>query len=212
MNRHLRWLLCALLLFGLPAAGSVWAQQPEEDADFEEMDELLDEDLDDIEGEFDDSLDSDEDLLGEDEFSDGGEDPEDLEYIDDLLEGDEEILEDTGFSYDDGNRRDPFQSLLVDRQPVGPDLRPRPEGIPGMLIDEVRVSGVWITESGPVAQVQAANQAKSYLIRPGDQLFDGDVLRITYERYAGAEVVFKQMVNDPTAPKPFREVVKRLEP
>jgi len=41
----------------------------------------------------------------------------------------------------------------------------------------------------------------------GDQLFDGDVIRI-----GAQEVVFKQIVSDPTALKPFREVTKRLSP
>jgi hypothetical protein len=58
-----------------------------------------------------------------------------------------------------------------------------------------------------VAQVKAANQAKSYLLKEGDQLYDGDVVSISR-----AEVVFKQIVQDPTALKPFREVVKNLGP
>ena len=115
--------------------------------------------------------------------------------------------------YVDGNRRDPFSSLLAVSETRDPRLkRPRPEGIPGLMIDELTVTGIWITEDGPVAQVQAANKAMSFLLRPGDQLFDGDVLRITYERYAGAEVVFKQIVDDPQATKPFREVARRLDP
>ena len=44
-------------------------------------------------------------------------------------------------------------------------------------------------------------------MREGDQLYDGDVVRITQN-----EVVFKQIVNDPTVLKPFREVVKKLNP
>ena len=58
-----------------------------------------------------------------------------------------------------------------------------------------------------VAQVSAANQNKSYLLREGDQLYDGDVVSINRN-----EVVFKQIVQDPTALKPFREVVKSLNP
>lgn len=136
----------------------------------------------------------------------------DIEMINELLETGEGVLNTAGFSYDDGGRRDPFASLLqvADRLPL--ITGPRPEGIPGLLIDEVTVAGVYLTPEGPVAQVQAANSEISYLLRPGDQLYDGDVVRITYERYAGAEVVFKQVVNDPTATKPFREVVRRLEP
>lgn len=126
--------------------------------------------------------------------------------IDEILEGEEEVLQGTGYTYDPGTRRDPFKSLLaaVDR----PSLRgPRPEGIPGLLIDEIDLTGIFQTPRGFVAQVQASNKEKSYLLRDGDQLYDGDVVRITRR-----EVVFRQIVNDPTALKPFREVVKKLSP
>ena len=56
-----------------------------------------------------------------------------------------------------------------------------------------------------MAQVQAGNKQKSFLLKEGDQLFDGDVVSIAKD-----EVVFKQIVQDPTALKPFREVVKKL--
>lgn len=129
-----------------------------------------------------------------------------FEDIDEILEGEDEILSGGGFTYDPGDRRDPFKSLLAatDR----PTLEgPRPEGIPGLLIDEVVVSGIFETTNGYIAQVQAADRQKSYLIKAGDQLYDGDVVSITLE-----EVVFRQNVQDPTALKPFREVVKALNP
>ncbi|HEX6900460.1 MAG TPA: hypothetical protein VF789_12125 [Thermoanaerobaculia bacterium] len=130
----------------------------------------------------------------------------DLQDIDEILEGEEEVLSGGSFSYDPGNRRDPFKSLLAvqDR----PELRgPRPEGVPGLLIDEIDLTGIFRTSKGYVAQVVAANQKKSYLLREGDQLYDGDVVSINRN-----EVVFKQIVQDPTALKPFREVVKSLNP
>lgn len=130
----------------------------------------------------------------------------DLQDIDEILEGEEEVLSGGSFSYDPGNRRDPFKSLLAvqDR----PELRgPRPEGVPGLLIDEIDLTGIFRTGKGYVAQVVAANQKKSYLLREGDQLYDGDVVSINRN-----EVVFKQIVQDPTALKPFREVVKSLNP
>ena len=58
-----------------------------------------------------------------------------------------------------------------------------------------------------VAQVQAADRDESYLLRVGDQLYDGDVISI-----GASEVTFKQMVDDPSEPKPFRERVKKLNP
>jgi hypothetical protein len=136
----------------------------------------------------------------------GGATP-DMGNIDQILEGDEEVLAGgNGFTYDPGNRRDPFKSLLI--APDRPEFRgPRPEGIPGLLIDEIDLKGIFRTARGYVAQVNASNQKKSYLLKEGDQLYDGDVVSIGKN-----EVVFKQIVQDPTALKPFREVVKSLNP
>lgn len=130
----------------------------------------------------------------------------DLGNIDEILQGEEDVLSGNSFSYDPGNRRDPFKSLLA--APDRTELRgPRPEGIPGLLIDEIDLTGIFRTGKGFVAQVKAANQKKSYLLKEGDQLYDGDVVTINRN-----EVVFKQIVQDPTALKPFREVVKSLNP
>ena len=82
---------------------------------------------------------------------------------------------------------------------------PRPDGIPGLLIDEIDLTGILRTGKGYVAQVKLRNQSKNYLLKEGDQLYDGDVVSIRRD-----EVVFKQAVQDPTALKPFREVVKTL--
>jgi hypothetical protein len=126
--------------------------------------------------------------------------------IDQILEGEEEVLSGSGYSYDPGNRRDPFKSLLV--APDRPEFHgPRPEGIPGLLIDEIDLTGIFRKGKTYIAQVKAANNPRSYLLREGDQLFDGDVVSINH-----TEVVFKQAVQDPTALKPFREVVKALKP
>jgi hypothetical protein len=126
--------------------------------------------------------------------------------IDEILEGEEAVLQGLTYSYDPGNRRDPFKSLEVGQN--RPELKgPLPEGVPGLLIDEIDLSGIYRTSRGYIAQVSAPNKNRSYLLREGDQLYDGDVVRIT-----GNEVVFKQIVNDPTVLKPFREVVKKLSP
>jgi len=131
-----------------------------------------------------------------------GEPTPDTGDIDEILEGEEEVLSGSGgFTYDPGNRRDPFKSLLTG--PEKAERGPRPEGIPGLLIDEIQLLGIWRTPRGYVAQIRASN--KSFLLREGDQLFDGDVVAIQKN-----EVVFKQQVQDPTALKPFREVVKNL--
>lgn len=123
----------------------------------------------------------------------------------DILFEEEEMLAGGIPSYDPAGRRDPFRSLLVARDTT--EKGPRAEGVPGLLIGEIDLVGVFLTESGPVAQVYSSAEGKSYLLRPGDQLFDGDVVNVSLE-----DVVFKQIVDDPTALKPFREVVKRLSP
>jgi Tfp pilus assembly protein PilP len=177
------WLLVAWILLGAPVGllvgpGGAWAQDPADEPS--------------------------EDQAAGDEALGAEEGEVSLDDIDQLLEGEEEILAGEGYSYDPESRRDPFKSLLVSTEL--PEIRgPRPEGIPGLLIDEVTVTGVFRTQAGYVAQVQSAANEKSFLLREGDELYDGDVVRISED-----EIVFKQIVQDPTALKPFREVVKTL--
>lgn len=133
----------------------------------------------------------------------------DASLVNELLERDEQVLNDPGvYNYDPGTRRDPFKSLLKTKtEREVPRAEERPEGVAGLLIDELRIQGIFLLDSGPVAQVISSASETSFLVRQGDQLWDGDVLRITLD-----EIVFKQTVNDPTALKPFREVVKKLSP
>ena len=145
---------------------------------------------------------------GQDSGGSGLADDVDFGAIDDLLAADEEVLADPGlYTYDPGARRDPFRSLLRRRSTDDDEPKERPEGKPGLLIDELEIQGIFVLQGGPVAQVEAANSDTSYLLSPGDELWDGDVVRISME-----EIVFKQSVRDPTALKPFREVVKKLDP
>ena len=125
--------------------------------------------------------------------------------IEEFLEDDMEVLAGEGATYDPGDRRDPFRSLVARQTTV--DRGPRPEGIPGLMIDDIEVTGIFVTAAGPVAQIRVADKRKSYLLREGDQLYDGDVTSISFD-----EVVFKQILDDPSALKPFRPVVKELRP
>lgn len=134
----------------------------------------------------------------------------DLAVIESLLEEGEASI-DTGFVYDPGGRRDPFRSLLRVADTVERQTGPRPEGVPGLLISELVVTGVWMFPEGPVAQVQSSDEPISYLLRPGTRVFDGEVTSISFARGEGGTVVFRQIVTDPTSPKPFREVVRRVE-
>lgn len=138
---------------------------------------------------------------------DAGEQPvEGGDQIDEIFAEEEALLAGSAATtYDPEGRRDPFRSLL--ERNVIDDQRPRPPGVPGLLIDEIDLEGIFLKDGVWVAMVRAGNKETSYLIRAGDELFDGDVLRINLD-----EVVFKQIVNDPKIFKPFREVVKKLNP
>ena len=120
----------------------------------------------------------------------------------------QEILEEPTtadtYRYDPQGRRDPFQSLIGPTPRVQPGQRP--PGVPGFLIDEMKLQGVLKTRAGLVAMVNGPDN-KGYLIRAGDKVLDGEVIRIT-----PSSVVFRQEVNDPTRIERYREVVKDLAP
>lgn len=105
------------------------------------------------------------------------------------------------YTYEVGGRRDPFRSLLI-RNPGGP--REGVQGLAGMLVDELELQGTIKTKAGWVAMMRGADN-KSYLVRKGATVFDGEVTDVT-----ASEVTFRQNVNDPASPKPFRDVVKTL--
>lgn len=115
---------------------------------------------------------------------------------------DDAALSGRGYTYDPAGRRDPFRSLLVrsENRAGGP----RPNGIAGIGIDDVTVQGIWKTRSGFVAQIRGTDN-KSYLLRGGDLLYDGEVTRV-----GPNEVSFRQNLNDPQSVKPFRDVTKQL--
>ena len=119
-----------------------------------------------------------------------------------LIEQDESAMSGRSYSYDPAGRRDPFRSLLVREQSRG-GLQ-RPPGIAGISIDDLVVHGIWKTRAGYVAQIRATDN-KSYLVRAGDLLYDGEVTRV-----GPNEVSFRQNLNDPQSVKPFREVTKQL--
>jgi type IV pilus assembly protein PilP len=119
-----------------------------------------------------------------------------------LIDQDESAMSGRAYTYDPAGRRDPFRSLLVREQNRGGVSRP--PGIAGIAIDDLVVHGIWKTRSGYVAQIRATDN-KSYLIRAGDLLYDGEVTRV-----GPNEVSFRQNLNDPQSVKPFREVTKQL--
>ncbi len=113
---------------------------------------------------------------------------------------DDATVEGRQYVYDPAGRRDPFKSLLVRER----SRETRPPGIAGLSVDEMELQGIWKTRAGWLAQVRGSDN-KSYLLRKGDVLFDGEVIDVKAN-----ELTLRQNVNDPQSVKPFRDVVKRL--
>lgn len=118
----------------------------------------------------------------------------------------QEILEEPTtpdtYRYDPQGRRDPFRSLIGPAQKVA--RQNAPKGPPGFLIDEMRLQGIFRTKQGLVAMVLGPDNT-GYLLRAGDKVFDGEVVRLT-----PTGIVFRQEVNDPTRIERYREVTKDL--
>jgi hypothetical protein len=134
-----------------------------------------------------------------------GQEGEGFEKIESILRTEEAMIQ-GAYSYDSGDRRDPFVSLRAKTRGRLND-GPRGECPTGCLIDEIELTGIFVLPEGPVAQMKAPHEEKSFLIRIGDEFHDGDVIAISADA-----VRFRQMVEDFQNPKPFREVTKTLNP
>jgi hypothetical protein len=111
------------------------------------------------------------------------------------------------YSYRPDGRRDPFVSL-VSRGADGRIPRAggvRPDGLIGVLVNEVVVRGLVQSRGTWIAIVESAN-GRAYSIRSGDRLMDGTVLTITKDA-----VVLLQHDTDLSLSRQ-REVRKYLRP
>ncbi|MFV2073034.1 MAG: hypothetical protein ACC742_10340 [Thermoanaerobaculales bacterium] len=130
----------------------------------------------------------------------------DVSGIEQILRGEQEVLQGDLFSYDPAGRRDPFRSLLEGfEEPEPGSAKVRPPGLPGMLVEELKVEGIIETPTGILAFVQGRDNV-SYIIRPGTKLYNGEVKEIL-----PTKVVFRQQVNDPKRIKPYEEVVRVIK-
>ena len=73
-----------------------------------------------------------------------------------------------------------------------------------IAVDDVQLQGIWKTRAGFVAQIRGTDN-KSYLLRAGDLLYDGEVLRV-----GPNELTLRQNINDPQSVKPFRDITRQL--
>ena len=97
-------------------------------------------------------------------------------------------------------RRDPFLSLLAMRK-AGPPL---PPGKAGLVIAQIRVDGTVKAQNGMIAVVSNPQQ-RTYFVREGDRLYDGEVEKISLDG-----VVFRETTKDAFGKPVEREVTKRL--
>jgi hypothetical protein len=110
------------------------------------------------------------------------------------------------YSYQPEGRRDPFISLLARGSDPGSAAN-RPNGVPGLLINEVTVKGIVRDRSGFIAIIQGPDTNKTFIVRNGEHLMDGAVKSISVDT-----VVFAQDVNDPLSIVKQREVRKAVRP
>lgn len=112
-----------------------------------------------------------------------------------------------GYSYDPAGRRDPFVSLTGRGGDLPTPGGARPTGLPGLLVNEITVKGVFKSPRGGFLALVQAPDNRTYIVRAGDKVFDGTVKAITQEA-----VVFSQDVTDPLSLVKQREVRKAIRP
>jgi Tfp pilus assembly protein PilP len=110
-----------------------------------------------------------------------------------------------GYSYDPAGRRDPFISLVRrGNDSAKNDASTRPAGLAGISVGELTLRGTMQAREGYVALVQGPD-LKTYIVKPGDKVFDGTIRAITNNA-----MVLMQQVNDPLSLEKEREVRKVL--
>jgi hypothetical protein len=110
-----------------------------------------------------------------------------------------------GYSYEPRGRRDPFVNPVP--KPAGGETvaRPliRPDGLPGVLVSEVKLSGIIYSPQATMKKAILVVGRSTYFAGQGDSLFDGVVREIRPN-----EVVFS-MVSTTTKQPVNRETVVR---
>ena len=126
--------------------------------------------------------------------------------VEQILAQQEQLMRGQRFSYEPGNRRDPFLSLFAERD--DDRSRERLAGMQGMYIDEIDLNGIVEDPSGGDVAYFTGSDNKGYFMRVGDRVYDGAIIAIDPVRGA---VTFRQEIDDPRRIKPYRDVVRSLE-
>ena len=111
-------------------------------------------------------------------------------------------------TYDDGGRRDPFVSLIVEKAPpvaTGPGaVEARAKGLAGVSVVDAAVKGIITSGDKWIAIIAGPNGAQ-YLGHTDDRLHDGSIRRIDRD-----SVLFLARVADGTGKMVSREVRKGI--
>jgi Pilus assembly protein, PilP len=99
-------------------------------------------------------------------------------------------------------KRDPFVPLVTDKKDTGAEHLP--PGKAGIVIASVRVDGTVKSGDGMIAVVSNPDE-RVYFVREGDQLYDGDVEKISLDG-----VTFKENSKDAFGHPVERIVTKRI--
>ncbi len=101
-------------------------------------------------------------------------------------------------------RRDPFRSLK--RELVGEGgPTALPPGKRGLVVAQLVVGGIVIGATGNIAVVTMPGRDRAFFLRVGDQLYDGQVTRISGDR-----VVFREKTRNLFGRRIERDVTKEL--
>ncbi len=132
------------------------------------------------------------------------EEEEALRLVDQILREQNVLAGGKNFVYRAEGRRDPFRSLLRQRQRELAAPETRPPGLAGFLISEVQVSAV-ARYQGRWHVLLIGLDRRSYVAQVGTELYDGRIIEIN-----DREVVFEQEVEDLLGTRTTRRVVKPL--
>jgi len=100
-------------------------------------------------------------------------------------------------------RRDPFRAL-IGAEKTGTGGHDLPPGIAGLQVNGLRLDGVVRAPNGMIAVV-SNDQARTYFLREGDQLYDGRVEKIMMD-----SVSFHEVSKDAFGRAVERQVIKRI--
>lgn len=101
-------------------------------------------------------------------------------------------------------RRDPFESLISRQQAAARSQAALPPGIAGLQVSTLRLDGIVKSPRGMIAVVSNP-QARTYFLREGDKLYDGQV-----EKIAMDGVSFHEEGKDAFGKPVERQVNKRI--